>query len=166
MNFDIQSFINENREELDAIHFLDENFHYDYAENYLRQNPSKNFDWDRGCKRFVIIPYKYNFVIKRTFNYFGIEKQEFISYDLIPNDFKHLFCKPFLYKINDCSFIVMEKVKVDGGRWIDGEKDYKSIKDYLAKREIDFLNKNFKDIHEGNWGFRDNGDVVIFDYTT
>ena len=116
-----------------------------------------------GCSRMVIIAD--DFVIKMDYDGWGagfaggvqdeIEAFHFAS----EAGFEHLFAKPTPFYYNEHLMTIMPRIKN-----IDVNKEISEYEDELYTLDFDFLNDYFYDLHGGNFGFDENGNLIVFDY--
>lgn len=114
--------------------------------------------FEHGISRAVFITSDYVIKIDAWESTFGGCKDEYMVYQQAKKDgYEYLFAEitPFCY--NNHMFFIMPRIKVSGMT-----KEY-SIDEYLNWDEWTYLSQHVDDLHDGNWGMKNNR-VVVFDY--
>lgn len=122
-----------------------------------------NYIVHSGCSRMVILAD--DFVIKIDYDgwgagYAGSVSDEVEAFEIIKSaGFEYLFAEPTPFFYGEHMMIIMPRIK--DVKWT---REWAEVSEDLTEEEYSFITENFTDIHGGNFGFDDCGNLVIFDY--
>lgn len=136
-------------DQVDFIHAID---------NYNNTHVNK-LQWANGISRFAII--RSDYVVKVDYNPYpegwgDCRTEERVYKRAVTEGMDYLLAKTTVFELRGHTFAIMPKIAYIYNRrknWFDG----------CTHEEYDWVTKNIKDIHSGNYGFR-NGKVCFIDY--
>lgn len=125
---------------------------------FLRDHPNRKVDVSYGISRVALVTADY--VVKIDYNPnsdFGTSADEVDAYNFVRSEgYDKYFAEISCYTYGGLDFYIMPRVRGIGRKWGDAWE-------YVPSDVSDFLNDYFYDLHNHNYGWKDNH-VVIFDY--
>lgn len=125
---------------------------------FLRDHPNRKVEASYGVSRIALITSDY--VVKIDYNPdsdFGTSANEVDAYNFVCSEgYDKYFAEISCYIYGGLDFYIMPRVRGIGRKEGDAWE-------YVPEDVSDFLNEYFYDLHNHNYGWKDNH-IVIFDY--